>query len=149
MAVLSHVGNPLQAQDPLFTDRDWLRSFESLVLEMTFQWITLAVACLQLVVCASASARELQVDVQVEQASRTVVAANTVTPNKGRSTPAMESAVCKFFLPAEGCKFGDECKYKHPRTNGKCLRCGAEGHSLSSCTRPSSDQVWKSVKAID
>ena len=23
------------------------------------------------------------------------------------------------------------------RTNGKCLRCGAEGHSLSSCTRPS------------
>ena len=34
-------------------------------------------------------------------------------------------------------KFGDECKYKHPRTNGKCLRCGAEGHSLSSCTRPS------------
>ena len=94
-------------------------------------------ACLQLVVCARARARELQVDVQVERASRAVVAANTVTPRKGRSTPAMESAVCKLFLTAEGCKFGDECKYKHPRTNGKCLRCGAEGHSLSSCTRPS------------
>ena len=65
------------------------------------------------------------------------MAANTVTPNKGKSTPAMESPVCKFFLTAEGCKFGDECKYKHPRTNGKCLRCGADGHSLSSCTRPS------------
>ena len=60
-----------------------------------------------------------------------------MTPTKGKSTPAMESAVCKFFLTAEGCKFGDECKYKHPRVNGKCLRCGAEGHSLSSCTRPS------------
>ena len=65
------------------------------------------------------------------------MAANTVTPNKGKSTPAMESSVCKFFLTADGCKFGDECKYKHPRTNGKCLRCGADGHSLSSCTRPS------------
>ena len=45
--------------------------------------------------------------------------------------------MCKFFLTTDGCKFGDECKYQHPRTNGKCLRCGADGHSLSSCTRPS------------
>ena len=44
---------------------------------------------------------------------------------------------CKFFLTAEGCKFGDECHYKHPRTTGKCLHCGADGHSLSTCTRPS------------
>ena len=102
-------------------------------------------ACLQLV-CARACARELQVDVQVERASRAVVAANTVTPSKGRSTPAMESAVCKFFLTAEGCKFGDECKYKHPRTNGKCLRCGAEGHSLSSCTRPSKTKCGSQPK---
>ena len=47
---------------------------------------------------------ELQVDVQVERASRAVVAANTVTPNRGENTPAMETAVCKFFLTAEGCK---------------------------------------------
>ena len=86
---------------------------------------------------ARARARELQVDVQVERASRAVVSANTVTPAKGKSKPAMETAVCKFFLTANGCKFGDDGKYKHPRTNGKCLRCGAEGHSLSSCTRPS------------
>ena len=80
---------------------------------------------------------KLQVDVQVERASRAVVTANTVTPAKGRGKPAMESKVCKFFLTAVGCKFGDDCHYKHPRTTGKCLRCGAEGHSLSSCTRPS------------
>ena len=57
----------------------------------------------------------------------------------------MESSVCKFFLTAEGCKFGDECKYKHLRTNGKCLRCGADGHSLSSCTRPSKTRLSLAV----
>ena len=136
MAVLSHVGKPLQAQDTLFMT-EWVAIFRESGLRDDVSVENLREACLQLVVCARARARELQVDVQVERASRAVVAANTVTPNKGKSTPAMESAVCKFFLTAEGCKFGDECKYKHPRTNGKCLRCGAEGHSLSSCTRPS------------
>ena len=136
MAVLSHGGKPLQAQDTLFMT-EWVAIFRESGLRDDVSVENLREACLQLVVCARARARELQVDVQVERASRAVVAANTVTPNKGKSTPAMESAVCKFFLTADGCKFGDECKYKHPRTNGKCLRCGAEGHSLTSCTRPS------------
>ena len=136
MAVLSHVGKPLQAQDTLFMT-EWVAIFRESGLRDDVSVENLREACLQLVVCARARARELQVDVQVERASRAVVAANTVTPTKGRTTPAMESAVCKFFLTAEGCKFGDDCKYKHPRTNGKCLRCGAEEHSLSSCTRPS------------
>ena len=136
MAVLSHVGKPLQAQDTLFMT-EWVAIFRESGLRDDVSVENLREACLQLVVCARARARELQVDVQVERASRAVVAANTVTPNKGKSTPAMESTVCKFFLTADGCKFGDECKYKHPRTNGKCLRCGAEGHSLTSCTRPS------------
>ena len=54
--------------------------------------------------------------------------------------------MCKFFLTAEGCKFGDECRYKHPRTTGKCLRCGAEGHSLSTCTRPSKNKSGNQPK---
>ena len=69
-----------------------------------------------------------------------------MTHTKGRTAPAMESAVCKFFLTAEGCKFGDECRYKHPRTTGKCLRCCAEGHSLSSCTRPSKNKSGSQPK---
>ena len=136
MAVLSHVGKPLQAQDNLFMT-EWVAIFRESGLRDDVSVANLREACLQLVVCARARARELQVDVQVERPSRAVVAANRVAPTKGKSTPAMEPAVCKFFLTAEGCKFGNECKYKHPRTNGKCLRCGAEGHSLSSCTRPS------------
>ena len=136
MAVLSHVGKPLQAQDTLFMT-EWVAIFRESGLRDDVSVDNLREACLQLVVCARARARELQVDVQVERASRAVVTANTVSTNKGTSTPAVESAVCKLFLTAEGCKFGDERKYKHPRTNGKCLRCGAEGHSLSSCTRPS------------
>ena len=136
MAVLSHVGKPLQASDTLFMT-EWVAIFRESGLRDDVSVENLREACLQLVVCARARARELQVDVQVERASRAVVSANTVTPTKGKSKPAMETAVCKFFLTADGCKFGDDCKYKHPRTNGKCLRCGAEGHSLSSCTRPS------------
>ena len=136
MAVLSHVGKPLQAQDTLFMT-EWVAIFRESGLRDDVSVDNLREACLQLVVCARARARELQVDVQVERASRAVVTANTGIPTKGKSKPAMESAVCKFFLTADGCKFGDECKFKHPRTNGKCLRCGAEGHSLSSCTRPS------------
>ena len=136
MAVLSHVGKPLQASDTLFMT-ECVAIFRESGLRDDVSVEHLREACLQLVVCARARARELQVDVQVERASRAVVAANTVTPTKGRPTPAMEPAVCRFFLTAEGCKFGDDCKYKHPRTTGKCLRCGADGHSLSSCTRPS------------
>ena len=79
-------------------------------------------------------------DVQVERAARAVASANTVNPTKGRTKPAMETVACKFYLTAEGCKFGDNCRYKHPRTPGRCLRCGAEGHSLSTCTRPSKNK---------
>ena len=136
MAVLSHVGKPLQASDTLFMT-EWVAIFRESGLRDDVSVENLREACLQLVVCARARARELQVDVQVERASRAVVTANTGTPAKGRGKPAMESKVCKFFLTADGCKFGDDCHYKHPRTNGKCLRCGAEGHTLSSCTRPS------------
>ena len=96
MAVLSHVGKPLQAQDTLFMT-EWVAIFRESGLRDDVSVENLREACLQLVVCARARARELQVDVQVERASRAVVAANTVTPNKGKSTPAMESAVCKFF----------------------------------------------------
>ena len=113
MAVLSHVGKPLQASDTLFMT-EWVAIFRESGLRDDVSVNNLREACLQLVVCARVRARELQVDVQVERASRAVVTANTVTPTKGRNTPAMEPAVCKFFLTAEGCKFGDECKYKHP-----------------------------------
>ena len=112
MAVLSHVGKPLQAQDTLFMT-EWVAIFRESGLRDDVTVDNLREACLQLVVCARARARELQVDVQVERASRAVVSANTVTPTKGKPMPAMESAVCKFFLTADGCKFGDECKFKH------------------------------------
>ena len=136
MAVLSHVGKPLQASDTLFMT-EWVAIFRESGLRDDVSVENLREACLQLVVCARARACKLQVDVQVERASRAVVTANTVTPAKGRGKPAMESEVSKFFITADGCKFGDDCHYKHPRTTGKCLRCGAEGHSFSSCTRPS------------
>ena len=72
---------------------EWVAIFRESGLRDDVSVENLREACLQLVVCARARARELQVDVQVERASRAVVAANTVTPNKGRPTLAMESAV--------------------------------------------------------
>ena len=136
MAVLSHVGKPLQASDTLFMT-EWAAIFRESGLRDDVSVENLREACLQLVVCARARARELQVDEQVERASRAVVTANTVVPAKSKPKSAMDTAVCKFYLMAEGCKFGDDCRYKYPRTTGKRLRCGAEGHSLSTCTRPS------------
>ena len=83
MAVLSHVGKPLQASDTLFMT-EWVAIFRESGLRDDVSVDNLREACLQLVACARARARELQVDVQVERASRAVVAANTVTPTKGR-----------------------------------------------------------------
>ena len=59
-----------------------------------------------------------------------------------------ETAVCKFYLTAEGCMLGDECRYKHPRTTGKRLCCGAEGHSLSTCPRPSKSKSGGQPKQL-
>ena len=145
MAVLSHAGKPLQASDALFMT-EWVAIFRESGLRDDVSVENLREACLQLVVCARARARELQVDVQVARASRAVVTANTVVPTKSKPKSAMDTAVCKFFLTAEGCKFGDECRYKHPRTTGKCLRCGADGHSLSTCTRPSKSKSGSQPK---
>ena len=136
MAVLSHVGKPLQASDTLFMT-EWVAIFRESGLRDDVSVENLREACLQLVVCARARARELQVDVQVERASRAVVTANTGTPAKGRGKPAMESKVCKFFLTADGCKFGliATTSTRAPMENVSGV--GAEGHTLSSCTRPS------------
>ena len=38
----------------------------------------------------------------------------------------------------QGCKSGDECRYKHPRTTGKCLCCGAGGALALTSSQPSS-----------
>ena len=44
--------------------------------------------------------------------------------------------MCRFFLKPDGCKNGDSCQYTNPHTNGKCLHCGSEAHSLQDCARP-------------
>ena len=71
MAVLSHVGKPLQASDTLLMT-EWVAIFRESGLRDDVSVENLREACLQLVVCARARARELQVDVQVERASRAV-----------------------------------------------------------------------------
>ena len=62
MAVLSHVGKPLQAADTLFMT-EWVAILRESGLRDDVSVENLREARLQLVVCARARARELQVDV--------------------------------------------------------------------------------------
>ena len=94
-------------------------------------------AYLRVVVLARARARELQVALQVERAQQPLSAKTAAPTTKSKSKPSAASSdkpVCRFCR--NGCKSGDQCQYSHPRTNGKCLQCGSEAHSLQDCTRP-------------
>ena len=93
--------------------------------------------CLKLVVSARARARDLQVDFQVEKANKAIVAKSVVTkpalPVSKDKSPKMRS----HCFADEGCRNGDECKFRHGRVNGKCPRCGSVHHNLAHCDRPS------------
>ena len=100
-------------------------------------------ACLKLVVLA----RELQVDQQVERAQQPLSAKTAIPTTKPnpKSASASDKPACSFFLKPDGCKNGDNCQYAHPRTNGKCLRCGSETRNLQACsTRPRRQQSSRS-----
>ena len=44
--------------------------------------------------------------------------------------------MCSYYLTDEGWK-GDQCKFKHERVNGQCLRCGSVYHiTLAQCDHP-------------
>ena len=49
--------------------------------------------------------------------------------------------VCTDYLTDRGCPKGDQCTMLHPRKTGRCLRCGATGHDLSTCRRPPRDKT--------
>ena len=61
--------------------------------------------------------------------------------NSGSPNPLNEAGICRFFLSPGGCRYGRSCMYLHgtlsPSEN-RCFNCGAEGHSMSQCERPSS-----------
>ena len=132
MAVLMNVGKPLQTSDNIFMT-EWVAIFRESGLRDDVTIAHLQDACLKLVVLA----RELQVDQQVEHAQQPLSAKTAIptTKPKSKSAPASDKPVCRFFLKPGGCKNGDNCQYAHPRTSGKCLRCGSESHNLQACAR--------------
>ena len=60
---------------------------------------------------------------------------------QGSGSPNLlnELGVCRFFASPGGCRYGRSCMHPHgtlsPADN-KCFNCGAEGHSMSQCARP-------------
>ena len=145
MAVLMNVGKPLQTADNIFMT-EWVAIFRESGLRDDVTIANLQDACLKLVVLARARARELQVDQQVERAQQPLSAKTAIptTKPKPKSSPASDKPVCRSFLKPDGCKNGDNCQYAHPRTNGKCLRCGSESHNLQACARPRRQQSSRS-----
>ena len=115
---------------------EWVAIFRESGLRDDVTIANLQDACLKLVVLARARPRELQVDQQVERAQQPLSAKTAIptTKPKCRGPSETDKPVCRFFLKPDGCKNGDNCQYAHPRTNGKCLRCGSESHNLQAST---------------
>ena len=82
-------------------------------------------ASLRLVVAGRACAPELQVDMQVEKANKViankVIVVKAVQPAKKESN-SCTAKPCRYYMIAEGCRNGDQCKFKHERMSGYCLR---------------------------
>lgn len=55
--------------------------------------------------------------------------------NKGKND--IGEKVCRFWGTEEGCRRGQECKFKHDWTGlekkGRCFGCSAQGHSKKDC----------------
>ena len=70
----------------------------------------------------------------------------TQDPGKGRA-PTDKRPVCPDYLTDRGCPKGDQCTMLHPRKTGRCLRCGATGHDLSTSTTASTKRPLTSKGA--
>eukprot|EP00971_Amphidinium_carterae_P252802 5019086-Amphidinium_carterae.4 len=57
--------------------------------------------------------------------------------------------ICPEFLKDRGCNKGGQCTMRHPTRVGKCLRCGAKGHSVSECLRPRRDVPRRTTREED
>ena len=148
MAVLMNVGKPLQTSDNIFMT-EWIAIFRESGLRDDVTVANLQDACLKLVVLARARACELQVDQQVERAKQPPSAKTAIptTKPKVKGATETEKSVCQFFPKPDACKNGDSCQCSHPRTNGKCLRCGSESHNLQACACPRRQQSSRSSSA--
>ena len=56
---------------------------------------------------------------------------------KAKVETAREEKVCRFWGSEEGCRRGQDCKFKHDWTGiekkGRCFGCSAQGHSKKDC----------------
>ena len=66
---------------------------------------------------------------------------NAKTPSPKHPHSSLDDrGICKFFCSPTGCRYGRSCMHPHEQLNpadGRCFNCGASGHSMQECERPS------------
>ena len=71
--------------------------------------------------------------------------------SKSHSGPFDERGICKFFASPGGCRYGRTCLHPHEQlspTDGRCFNCGAVGHSVQECDKPTKPFPKTPVKPV-
>ena len=61
-------------------------------------------------------------------------------PKTAQGSPLDDRGICKFFGSVGGCRYGRTCMHPHEQlspSDSRCFNCGATGHSMQECERPS------------
>ena len=59
----------------------------------------------------------------------------------GKSKPTITKPTAGDYLIKNGCTRGGQCSFLHPRTVGRCLRCGSTKHAVADCKRPRQEKT--------
>ena len=76
---------------------------------------------------------------------------NSSKTERSSGSPLNEEGVCKFFMSAGGCRYGKSCIHYHSPlapSDSRCFNCGAEGHTMSQCERPTAKAVPEGVPKL-
>ena len=68
---------------------------------------------------------------------------------KQPSGPLDDRGICKFFSSPHGCRYGRACVHPHEQlhpNDGKCFNCGATGHSMQECDKPTKPAAKASAR---
>ena len=69
-----------------------------------------------------------------------------------QSGPLDDKGICKFFSSPGGCRYGRSCVHPHSTLSpqdDRCFNCGAVGHTMTACERPTKPRPSQAVAAAE